>query len=56
MWRHIASNAVTFLILGLFLLGGIILWGRGQYDAPRTSGRRRFACRWSVVEHAGCGR
>ncbi|UOA23138.1 Endolytic murein transglycosylase [Sulfitobacter pontiacus] len=34
MWRHIASNAVTFLILGLFLLGGIILWGRGQYDAP----------------------
>ncbi len=34
MWRHIASNAVTFLILALFLLGGIILWGRGQYDAP----------------------
>ncbi len=34
MWRHIASNAVTFLILGLFLLGGAILWGRGQYDAP----------------------
>jgi UPF0755 protein len=34
MWRHIASNAVTFLILGLFLLGGIILWGREQYDAP----------------------
>jgi len=34
MWRHIASNAVTFLILGLFLLGGVILWGRGQYDAP----------------------
>ncbi|NOR32603.1 MAG: endolytic transglycosylase MltG [Sulfitobacter sp.] len=34
MWRHIASNAVTFLILALFLLGGVILWGRGQYDAP----------------------
>ncbi len=34
MWRHIASNAVTFLILGLFLLGGVVLWGRGQYDAP----------------------
>ena len=34
MWRHIASNAVTFLIVALFLLGGIIMWGRGQYDAP----------------------
>ncbi len=34
MWRHIASNAVTFLILALFLLGGVIIWGRGQYDAP----------------------
>jgi len=31
MWRHIASNAVTFLIVGLFLLGGVILWGQGQY-------------------------
>ncbi|MEQ6247729.1 endolytic transglycosylase MltG [Sulfitobacter sp. HNIBRBA3233] len=34
MWRHIAANAITFLMVGLFLLGGIILWGRGQYDAP----------------------
>ena len=33
MWRHIASNAVTFLIVGLFLLGGVILWGKTQYDA-----------------------
>ncbi len=33
MWRHIASNAVTMLVLGLFLLGGVILWGRGQYSA-----------------------
>ncbi len=31
MWRHIASNAVTFLIVALFLLGGAILWGQGQY-------------------------
>lgn len=31
MWRHIASNAVTFLIVALFLLGGMILWGQGQY-------------------------
>ncbi|MCV3271145.1 endolytic transglycosylase MltG [Roseobacter sinensis] len=33
MWRHIASNAVTMLIVLLFLLGGVILWGQGQYTA-----------------------
>lgn len=33
MWRHIASNAVTFLIVLLFLLGGVILWGKSQYDS-----------------------
>ena len=32
MWRSIASNAITFLIIGLFLAGGVILWGRGQYE------------------------
>ncbi len=32
MWRHIASNAVTMLIVLLFLMGGVILWGKGQYD------------------------
>ena len=31
MWRHIASNAVTFLLVGLFLLGGIVLWGKSEY-------------------------
>ncbi|MEM9577242.1 MAG: endolytic transglycosylase MltG [Pseudomonadota bacterium] len=32
MWRHIASNAVTLLIVLLFMSGGVILWGKGQYD------------------------
>ena len=32
MWKHIASNAVTMLIVLLFLLGGLILWGRAQYE------------------------
>lgn len=32
MWRAIASNALTFLIVALFLLGGFILWGRAQYQ------------------------
>ncbi|WP_299614220.1 endolytic transglycosylase MltG [uncultured Tateyamaria sp.] len=34
MWRSIASNALTFLIVALFVLGGLILWGRGQYEGP----------------------
>ncbi|MEM6565538.1 MAG: endolytic transglycosylase MltG [Pseudomonadota bacterium] len=32
MWRHIASNAVTMLIVLLFLAGGTILWGKSRYD------------------------
>ncbi len=32
MWRSIASNAVTFLIVALFLAGGVIVWGRAQYE------------------------
>lgn len=33
MWRHIASNAITFLIVVVFLLGGLILWGQKSYVA-----------------------
>lgn len=33
MWRHIASNGVTFLAVALFLLGGLVLWGRSTYIA-----------------------
>lgn len=33
MWRGIASNGLTFLIVALFLLGGLIMWGQGQYRA-----------------------
>lgn len=32
MWRHIASNALTVLIVGLFLIAGAIAWGGKQYD------------------------
>ena len=31
MWRHIASNALTFLAVLLFLAGGVIIWGRSEY-------------------------
>lgn len=33
MWRHIASNALTFLVVLTFLLGGAILWGQNEYTA-----------------------
>ena len=33
MWRHIASNFLTLLVVGTFLLGGVILWGQAQYTA-----------------------
>ncbi|MEQ6204292.1 endolytic transglycosylase MltG [Sulfitobacter sp. HNIBRBA2951] len=34
MWRHVAANAITFLMVGMFLLGGLIMWGKSEYDAP----------------------
>lgn len=34
MWRHIASNALTFFILSLFLVAGLIGWGTKQFDNP----------------------
>ncbi|MDX8352226.1 endolytic transglycosylase MltG [Cognatiyoonia sp. IB215182] len=34
MWRHIASNAMTFLIVALFLMVGAVAWGTREYSAP----------------------
>ena len=34
MWKHIASNAFTFLVLTLFLLGGVYAWANRQYTGP----------------------
>ena len=33
MWRALASNALTLLIVGLFLMGGLIVWVQSQYKA-----------------------
>ncbi|MXQ07648.1 endolytic transglycosylase MltG [Alphaproteobacteria bacterium GH1-50] len=33
MWRNLASNVLTLLIVGLVLLAGIIGWGQRQYVA-----------------------
>ena len=33
MWRHFASNAITLLIVIIFLVGGLVLWGQSQYVA-----------------------
>ena len=34
MYRHIAANALTLLILGLIGLGIVIIWGKTVYEAP----------------------
>ena len=31
MWRSVASNALTLLIVVIFLVGGVVLWGQSQY-------------------------
>ncbi|SFR04797.1 endolytic transglycosylase MltG [Poseidonocella sedimentorum] len=33
MWRHIAANALTLLIVVIFMAGGAVIWGKQQYDA-----------------------
>ncbi|WP_037309912.1 endolytic transglycosylase MltG [Ruegeria halocynthiae] len=33
MWRALASNALTVLVVGLFLMGGLILWGQSRYTS-----------------------
>ena len=33
MWRHLASNFLTFLIVALFLMAGVITWGVNGYQA-----------------------
>ncbi|SDX97621.1 endolytic transglycosylase MltG [Citreimonas salinaria] len=34
MWRHIASNALTFLVVAVFLAGGALIWAQNQYSGP----------------------
>jgi len=38
MWRSLASNVLTLLVLVLFMTGGVIVWGQQQYrdDGPLT--------------------
>ena len=31
MWRHITSNALNFMVVLTFLIGGALLWGQRQY-------------------------
>ena len=33
MWRSLASNMLTFLVVGLFLLAGVVIWGRSEFTA-----------------------
>lgn len=34
MWRNIASNALTLMVVGLAVIGGLIAWGKRQYVEP----------------------
>ena len=37
MWRNIASSAISLLVVIVFLLGGVILWGQNTYSAEGPS-------------------
>ena len=32
MWRHLAANALTFFIVALFLVAGLVTWGTQEYS------------------------
>lgn len=42
MWRSLASNFMTFLVLLVFLFAGVLLWGRAQFSGA------------GPLEHAMC--
>ncbi|WP_324753641.1 endolytic transglycosylase MltG [Roseovarius sp. Pro17] len=37
MWRNIASTAISFLVVAIFLVGGLIVWGQNTYKAEGPS-------------------
>ena len=37
MWRHIAANALTFFIVALFLVAGLVTWGISEYIAEKEA-------------------
>ncbi|SEK48639.1 UPF0755 protein [Roseovarius nanhaiticus] len=37
MWRNITSSALSFLVVVVFLLGGVIVWGQNTYKAEGPS-------------------
>ncbi len=39
MWRNITSNVLTFLVVAVFLLGGVILWGQNRVFSGWSAGR-----------------
>ena len=34
MWRHLASNALSFFVVLLLLAGGVAIWGKEQFSGP----------------------
>ncbi|MCV6598806.1 MAG: endolytic transglycosylase MltG [Mangrovicoccus sp.] len=37
MWRALASNTISLLIVGLIALGVVIAWGQARYGAPQDT-------------------
>lgn len=33
MWRNLASNALTFLVVIVFLFGGLLIWAQSEYES-----------------------
>ena len=34
MWRHLAANALTFFVVALFLIAGLVAWGQSRWAQP----------------------
>ena len=34
MWRNLASNLLTLLIVGLVLVAGLVAWAQREYTGP----------------------
>ncbi len=38
MWKHVASNALSLMVVALVLVGGVVTWAKRQYTEPGPLG------------------
>ncbi|EAR49555.1 hypothetical protein OG2516_04311 [Oceanicola granulosus HTCC2516] len=59
MWRSVASNALTFFVVAVFLIAGVVIWGsqtyeaEGPLEAPICLQIARGSNMWAVSEQLG---